>query len=289
MRVAIIANPRGQHQVEAAHQMAAGFHRHGVAVEMFPDDPGREFDLVAMWGVRRADVFRRQRAIGRRVLVAERAYLGDRYRWTSLGFDGLNGRADFGRIDRGPERAARYWLDALKPWAHFEHSHGAPVALVVGQCPGDMSLGGINVADWAEAVAAELTAKGWRVYFRAHPLRPPERRVKIPAAIDAPLDLILPGFDLVVTYNSNSGVDALVAGVPVVSLDQGSMVWPVTAHDVGAAQLGEPDRQAWLDRLAWCQWLPEEIASGAAWDHLKSSEGRRYFSYTVEKIAPESV
>jgi hypothetical protein len=288
MKIAVVANPSATHQTETAQHIVKGFQRHGQAVELLSSPPVDGFDLVVMWGVRRREVFQRQRRHGGRVLVMERAYLGDRYRWISLGFDGLNGRADFGKIDRGPERAAKHWAGALKPWAPFENGHGQPSALIMGQCPGDMSLNGLRVADWVEKTAADLASKGWAVFLRPHPLAPPERRVKIPEAIPGPFDLVVRGFDLVVTYSSNSGVDAMLAGVPVVAMDQGSMVWPIASRSLDSVQLCEPDRQTWLDRLAWCQWLPEEVAAGDAWDHLKDAAGLAYFGYSVDKMPTES-
>jgi hypothetical protein len=73
-----------------------------------------------------------------------------------------------------------------------------------------------------------------------------------------------------VTWNSNAGVDAVLAGVPLVTMDDGSMAREVSSHRIGA--LARPDRTAWAHRLAWKQWTIAEIMSGAALEHLLQPE-----------------
>jgi len=49
------------------------------------------------------------------------------------------------------------------------------------------------------------------------------------------------------------------------------MAWDVCSHDL--SQIVNPlipDRETWLDRLAYCQWTPEEIESGETWEHLST-------------------
>jgi hypothetical protein len=71
-----------------------------------------------------------------------------------------------------------------------------------------------------------------------------------------------------VTFNSTAGVEAALAGTPVIACDEGSMAWDVAAH--GVAKIGHrPDRTGWAHRLAWCQFSPEEIRNGFAFDVLR--------------------
>jgi hypothetical protein len=46
--------------------------------------------------------------------------------------------------------------------------------------------------------------------------------------LDGELADALSGAAVVVTYNSNTGVDALLAGKSVTAADKGSMIWGVT-------------------------------------------------------------
>ena len=69
---------------------------------------------------------------------------------------------------------------------------------------------------------------------------------------------------MVVTFNSNTGVEGVLAGVPTVTMDEGAMAYPVTGHKL--VDIVTPDRMAWAYALAWKQWRMEEMFSGVCWD-----------------------
>ena len=229
-----------------------GFARHGGQVV-----EGRG-DFVVMWGHKDRGVIEGDRPY----LVLEQGYLGDRLKWTSMGWNGLNGRATFPCGDA--TRWERYFSHLMRPW-----SSGAGVALLVGQVPGDAALGDLDLTRWLRDTAAALKTRGWQVIFRPHPNAPD---VPCPNGAEMSPGLLaddLSRATLCVTYNSNTGVDAMLAGVPTVAMDEGSMAWPVAMHDIPESVLHRPDRTAWAQRLAWCQWTVEEIAAGDVWGHLK--------------------
>ena len=78
-------------------------------------------------------------------------------------------------------------------------------------------------------------------------------------SLDSTLDEALDKAGLVVTYNSNSGVDAVLAGVPTYAADPGSMVWDVSSREFLPTT---PDRAIWSQRMSFTQWLPDEIEKG---------------------------
>ena len=65
---------------------------------------------------------------------------------------------------------------------------------------------------------------------------------------------------LVMCYNSNSSVDAVINGVPCITFDEGSMAYEVTGHKV--CDRIKPDREEWLKALSNTQWTPDEIKNG---------------------------
>jgi hypothetical protein len=72
-----------------------------------------------------------------------------------------------------------------------------------------------------------------------------------------------------VTFNSNSGVEAALAGVPVFAFDEGSMVWEIANKTFDAIDNPQrPDRTQWLADLSYAQWTPREMREGKAWRHL---------------------
>lgn len=75
----------------------------------------------------------------------------------------------------------------------------------------------------------------------------------------------------VITYNSLSGVESVCEGIPTFALDSGSMVWPVTHHDLSTIENLDNnfDMQSWKNRVAYTFWNKEEVSSGECWMHLK--------------------
>jgi hypothetical protein len=181
-------------------------------------------------------------------------------RYSSVSFGGgLNGRGDF----RGPRhdgsRFERLFADRLRPYDVPEGGY----ALIMGQVPGDMSIKETNIDAWYGRTASALKNVGWSVRFRPHPLagrRGGARGVGHLKEASGGLPDALKGAGVVVTYNSNSGVDAALYGRPVIAFDAGSMVYEIAGHQVD--EIVTPDRTAWAHAIAWKQWTKAEMASG---------------------------
>jgi len=210
----------------------------------------------------------RQKLMRGQVIVLERGYVGDRMKWTSVSFGGkLNGRGEFRGVRDDPSRFEQNHGELMKPWRRSEEK----IALLIGQVPGDMSLVNANMPQWYFQTAARLQDVGYRVIFREHPQAVAVgKRIRIPGVENSVGNLVsaLDQVSLCVTYNSNSAVEAVLAGVPTITADQGSMAWEVTSHDVGGDPIF-PDRSLWAARLAWKQWTDREMRSGTCWEVVK--------------------
>jgi len=276
MRVALVHGISSRHQIEACDRIRKGMLARGDEVSVHPGGQNMpaHFDVVATWGWRVGQQYRAK--YGKPVLVMERGYIADRFTWTSLGWNGLNGRATFPLIDDAGARFWQHFRDRLKPWKFAEPAGAAGYALIIGQVPHDAACAAINFQRWARETATQLRLQGWGVRFRPHP-KAPDLRCGVDMAPgdvryqdDGGLEKAFEGAAFVVTWNSNAGVVAALAGVPVVALDVGSMAHPVASHDI-AAPITMPDRLRWAQRLAWCQWLPAELADGSAWEAVRSA------------------
>lgn len=268
MRVAIFTQRSG-HQIVWAQAFAQGLERHGLKAAMHGRADVVECDLAVFWSHRRREVIARQKSAGRDYLVMERGYIGDRFRWTSLGYNGLNGRAEFCNQNVPGDRW-KIFEHLMQPW-----KRGGDYALLLGQVPGDCSIEGVNFQGWLNDTAAALGRLGVPVRFRPHPMGGKGFTCPNGATLaTGDLAAELAGAQAAITWNSNSGVEAVLAGVPTVAMDRGSMAWDVSGHEVG--DLLTPDRQRWAERLAYCQWTTEEIAAGKAWDALKTYVDGRY-------------
>ncbi len=257
------------HQQSHGAAIKAGLEVHGIECE-FTD--GDRVDVTAdfhvTWGAehKRPRIFEWSAENNLPVLVMERAYLPDRLEYTSMGWNGLNNRATFPECRDDGARFRSHWPNLLKPWRTIgERGY----VLICGQVPGDASVKNVNLAEWAQTVVDIA----WDdLLFRPHPvlierkatIRRP-KGVKISTAETLEEDLA--GAKLCVTYNSNSGVEAVLAGVPTVAFDEGSMAWPMACH--GALNALRPNRDEWAHNLAFSQWTLDEIANGTAWYFVK--------------------
>jgi hypothetical protein len=263
MRIAVHSN-NAEHQVLQAGWLADGLRCHGVEVIPAQYDEPVECDACAVWGWHQGRI----KAAGRPILVMERGHIQDRMAWTSLGWNGLSGRGRYPTAQDGGERFARHFGHHLKDWRH-----GGSYALIMGQTPGDAAVEGLDIVDWATRISAELQAVGHLVRFRAHPncAARAERQCPVGAELSTGcLDDDLAGAALVVTFNSTSGVEAALAGVPLVVMDRGGMAYPVAAHTIWESGI-TPDRAQWCADMAWTQWSEDELRRGAFWEAVRSA------------------
>lgn len=256
MKLTFLASPKNTHQQCLFLGAVEGLLRRGVDAR-YSTEPEADTKNVACWGWRGGSVLK---AAGHNVLVFERGYLGDRFKYTSIAWNGLNRRGNFCISgDMLHDRFTRH--HRLLKWRD-----GGDYIVIMGQVPGDMSLMGKDLTAVYEETAKNLKQiHGLPVYFRPHP----HGRNFNPAIphIQGTLEEALARAYMVVVYNSNSGVDAIVNGVPTIALDEGCMAWDVTGKSLSDRVM--PDRRQWAANLAHCQWTPEEINRGEYWDRMQ--------------------
>ena len=209
-------------------------------------------------------VIRQQQSKGLDCLILETGYINrgagpdNHY---AFGWNGLNGRADFRNKGMPADRAEKLRVK-LRSWRET-----GSYFLLCGQVPWDASVDFTDHVKWLHAMSCKLLEGKRRVIFRPHPL------AKIPP-IDGcdyssrTIEEDLEDAFCSVSFNSNSGVDSILAGVPAFSYDVGSMIHPVSAHDFRFDHPLRCDRAQWLYDIAYAQWLPSELRSGEAWEHI---------------------
>lgn len=269
---AVVGRP-GERVTGLLAAVADGLRAQGVAVTITTDSrEARGHDFAVCWGWR---IGRALQQLGLHVLIAERGYLGDRFHWTSLAWDGLNGRGSFCLDEIPPLDPARraIMVDTLKPW----RGRGGDKIVIMGQVPGDESLQGRDLGPWylAQAKAASDRFR-MPVMLRPHPIAV-QRRLHVRSGVPeiaASLDETLREAAAVITFNSNSGVDALMAGVPTGATDPGSMAWGIAAPSIDSLRIPAPEpdgRAIWAAKVAWCQWTPQELAAGTWWPRMQTA------------------
>ena len=191
---------------------------------------------------------------GGTVVVAENGYLGaDEYgaQRYALARHAHNGRGQW--HTGAADRFAALNIE-LQPW----REEGAHVLICPNRSFGMPGM--IMPCDWANDVRRRL-AKFTQREIRVRP-HPGNDAPKKPLADD------LRDAWAVVIWASSAGVQALVAGIPVICE---SPYWICKSAGDTLNRIEAPamfGRTEALEKLAWAQWTLAEIESGAAFDHL---------------------
>jgi hypothetical protein len=185
-------------------------------------------------------------------ILVDRCSFGDPTRWVTVVRDGHGRRGDH-RVPAEPcgERWERVGVP-VAPW-----SLGDGAVVLCGQCR-TWSSRYRQLADWYEDVSPCCT------HFRRHPAA--RRIAHFAAGVTLPLLETWDGVARMVTLNSSIAVEAVLRGIPTITMDEGAMAWDVTGHSPHDVWIS--DRTHWLHWLAWTQWHWEEIAEGEPWRRM---------------------
>jgi hypothetical protein len=129
--------------------------------------------------------------------------------------------------------------------------------LLIGQMPGDAAHAGTDHRQWL----TDQLKRYDDIVYRPHPRGGIDLhgvRMHTGALSDA-----LRGARLVVTYNSNTGHEALLGGIPVVC-DPCAAYAPLSGETLPSKE----DREAYFHRVAYGQWTADEVRSGACLSFL---------------------
>lgn len=244
MLAVIHAAPQIDWHRQRAPQIAAGLKAIGVRCEIVSDTNRRE-GLPILLGTTR------WRALEQGdYLLVDRASFGDPH-FVQLVRNGHGRRGDH-RVPSGAPAERWEWIEdraavRLAPWGCGKRR------VLCGQTE-TYSPAWQSLALWYAAVGL------YPSHFRKHPAG--ENPTGLPETRK------WTDCGLAITLNSSVGVDAVLNGVPTVTMDEGAMAWDVSSH-VPHETL-KPARLPWLHWLAWTQWAWDEIAKGHPWQHLLS-------------------
>lgn len=274
-------NPRATVTLNA---LGVGLEALGFRVRHVVQPTVEECDLAVMFGVYksrfpetycRQQIIDGQRLSGGDTLIVERGWIhrDDHY---SLGFDDIGGRGRYadppmlrdaqrGILYAAPRGNGLDWIAPREIDIRVTGSH-----LVIGQVPWDTSCQHADLQEWLDSSVDALKSRGVDdVVFRPHPLAVGALRPPAGARVSTgTLDDDLADAYIVVTFNSTTGVDALLAGVPALAHDEGSMIWGAVRQMSNCLD-SEVSRivHEWERSILWKQWTPAEMASGYALMH----------------------
>lgn len=267
MRVAVYAIDAGsqfgsKRALHVAKAMRDGLRRQGVAVEVYTGFDRVRADVAVAYGWVHEPVFSTYKLAGAHFVYWDLGYFRrdgheGHHRIAVDDWDVIHNMAQMCPDDR---------------WLALRVERGAPNAgagdvILAGMSDKAAGTHGFRPGEWerrTEKHVREL-APEVRVVVRPKPSRR-DRGV-------APIAEALKSARALVTHHSNAALDALVAGVPCFAAKgAGKLLSPrvLTHQFLTAPEMPDPVA---VDRLladvAYAQWTPAEMRSGAAWEHVR--------------------
>lgn len=206
--------------------------------------------------------------INRPIIVLEVGALHRGKTW-KVGINGVNRDAYFGPTGNDKTRANNLQL-TLHPW-----STKGETILIACQHRDSGQWNGKDYDKWlADTVESIKNHTHKQILLRPHPrylatqyrfTNDKQVRLQIPKKIKSTyddFDFNLENICAVFNYSSNPGVKAAMQGIPVF-VSPSSLAWDVSNKDVrNLNNLQFPERQQWINDLAYTEWFIDEIASG---------------------------
>lgn len=265
-KTALILTPASS-RLERQKHAVIGAQRQGYEVKEFstkvPDD-NAEFAICS--GFRKNSLVGRQfcAAHGIPVMIVELGYLRRSNGNTDTAGYFQCGWERIGWMPQGPVPDDR-WRALGLTLQPLKEITGGQYILLAGQVGFDAqhNLSSADLTRWlmqeGRAANAEIGNTAPLVY-RPHPMQPHTRLLSTlkhvrqdPKTVS--MDAAMAGARLLVTYNSTTGVEAMLRGVRVRS-------HPSAHYHTAAASTDEGTRQDYMHRLAYAQWTLTEMAEG---------------------------
>lgn len=259
MKITIHAS-RIEWQNRWARYTATGLRKHGHDVTITPSTVPVRCDMAVLMGPNAYQAVERSKApyimFNRKLVGSDPTTV---HEYCTVSWNGFNGDGIFCVGDVDPTRLdSLLKVDEIEDWKR-DGTH----LLLIEQSNVGRSKRFRNLNKYYQTVKKTANSP---VVFRKKPIG--ETNIK-PAAVRNGLVKS----KAIVNLNSTISIEALVAGVPVVSLDIGDPSYAITSHDVNV--ITYPERLPFLQYLAHCQWHYTEVESGKFWEHIYPIHGKK--------------
>lgn len=222
-----------------------------------------EFDLIVTDGIRgpMGVMCREAQALQVPVLIADAAFIRRDLHYFQIGLNRLNWIPDY--LVPG-DRWAALDVELLEP------RKGGEYILITGQKPGDAAhdLSVANMKHLYENWAQEIRRRSrLPVRFRPHPMGLEVKPDGVETIPGIPLEVEIQAAHAVVTWNSTSSVDAIIAGRPAFVMGPNAVAEEICNTDLQF--IDEPYfpsefiRRDFFHRVAYGQWRLEEFRDGS--------------------------
>ena len=268
MKVVIHANGIEWQRRYTRHAVA-GLKRHGIRATITNSPTQQKCDLSILMG---PNAWQRIEKTNQPYLMFNRKFVGNApqvvHENCAISWNGFNGYGTFCVNEIDPTRLGKYLTEEeILPWKgeglntiYCEQSN-------VGR-----STTFSNLQRYYHHV--KENARGG-VVFRNKPVG--ENNISHTGVVSS---LLEHSPKVVANLNSTISLDALVAGIPVVSLDRGDPAFAITGHTLDENPVKSPNRLEFFQYLAHCQWHETEIQSGEFWDNVYPIQGNQLHEWT---------
>ena len=227
-------------------------------------------DIAILWGIHcifKDDTKFRKKMIdinsqkGKRAVVIEVGFL-NREKYYSIGYNSIVGFGDYPQFEYDSKRFDKLGIECTP----FTGINKDGIILLCGQIPWDTQLQHIKYKEWLIDIVKEIRKYTKRkIVYRPHP----KQKSGHPMAINKLKDCensknknIKDDFKnayCVIALNSNSLLDAMIAGIPFYSFDKGSMVNDIANHDISTIETdikfpSDEIRMQKLYEISYKQW-----------------------------------
>ena len=250
-------------------------------------------DVAVIWSVlwqgrmrKYKDVWERYRKANKPVIVIEVGGIKRNETW-KIGINGVNREADFANENVSGERWKKFNID-LKPWKQT----GEDIIICGQHTSSHQWRNNPPMSQWFDQQITEIRKYTDRpIVIRPHPRNHVEvevgkyKNVKMVGPRrdkntydDTDLTERLKSAWAVVSYSSNPAMTAAMHGIPVY-VSQASLSFDVantTFENINNPSM--PDRQRWVNQLAFTEWWPDEIESGLPWKRIKKRLEEKYYN-----------
>lgn len=254
--------------------MAEGIRKYGDGVyeisEEFYCGPNR--DAAVFYGLygRLRDAFREYRKEKKAVYIDlgywERTLGGKLYGYHKIAVNGRHPTEYFRRRPMPENRFRRLGVE-IKPY-----NKGGRHILLAGMGAKAADVEGFKPNEWESAAVRELKKYTDRpIIYRPKPSWHDPTRIEGTtfSGKDQRLHEVLQDCWAVVSHHSNVCVDGLMEGVP--SFCFHGVAKPMSLQDLSMIErpIYPDERYQWACDIAWTQWRPDEMRTGAAWKYLR--------------------
>lgn len=269
MDIAFFVSPRKRTEQHLAMCFKEGAERHGHRVEFITARVRPDADAVCVIGIKDANLMNHYRRAGVPVMYWDKAY--DRNKgWYRLAINNNHPTDYLTKLGCPDDRRKMFgWHEPL-PW----RTRGKHI-LIAGSSGKFHHMNGIITPEEdVRQIVDHVRRLGNTMEIIYRPKPSYDKAHAVDGSVfdrSGTIEDRLRKCWCLITRGSNACFEAMMLGIPSIVLGT-AIVRPISSTalgDINAPRLAsDVERISWLNDLAYCQWKPEELVSGRAWEWM---------------------